>query len=136
MFENRRKSRELALQALFQGEFVQDSPLLDRLNYFKESFAIEDEVLEYAQQILQKMDAHGDQINGIIREKSTNWSLERMSKVDLCILRLALSEIIGQLDVPHKVVINEAIELAKKYGNTESAAFINGILDEHLKDIQ
>jgi transcription antitermination protein NusB len=133
MIGNRRKSRELALQVLFQGEFVSHTKVVDRLGYFRETFAISDDVLGYAEIILRRFEDNQANIDTQIRQKSTNWSLERMSKVDLCILRLALAEMVSPADTPHKVVINEAIELAKKYGNTESAAFINGVLDEYAK---
>jgi N utilization substance protein B len=134
MSGNRRKSRELALQVLFQKEFVEGSSLVERLGYFRESFAISDEVLEYARHLLQFIEENSDKIDAKIREKSLNWSLERISKVDLCILRLGTTELMMPKEIPPKVAINEAIELAKKYGNTDSAGFINGILNEQLKD--
>lgn len=133
MSGNRRKSRELALQVLFQGEFVASTKITDRLGYFRATFAIEPEVLQYAETILIRFEANQEAIDAQIRRKSTNWTIERMAKVDLCILRLALAELQPPADTPHKVVANEAIELAKKYGNTESAAFVNGVLDEFVK---
>jgi N utilization substance protein B len=133
MSGNRRKSRELALQVLFQGEFVSGVLATDRLEYFKDSFAIEWEVLDYARVLLTRFTEHQEKIDSQIRTKSTNWSLERMSKVDLCILRLAMAELIPPSDTPHKVVANEAIELAKKYGNTDSASFVNGVLDDFIE---
>jgi len=133
MIGNRRKSRELALQVLFQAEFVKDINLVDRLDYFRNAFAIEDEVLGYGREVLIRYQEKQGEVDGALRKYSTNWSLERMSKVDLCILRIAATELLPPALAPGKVILNEAIELAKKYGNTESAAFVNGILDEILK---
>jgi transcription antitermination protein NusB len=129
----RRKSRELALQVLFQAEFVPDRKLMDRLSYFRESFAIEPEVFEYAEKVLSAVEKHSATLQTLLSTHSRNWSAERMAKVDLSILRLAFAELLEPLDVPQKVVLNEAIEIAKKYGNTESASFVNGVLDDYLR---
>jgi len=73
---------------------------------------------------------HRARIDEIISDKSKNWSLERISKVDLGILRMAIFELLFRADIPKNVTINEAIEVAKKFGTKDSPAFINGILDE------
>lgn len=130
----RRKSRELALQVLFQSEFAEDANYVEQLRYFQDSFAIADEVSEYATRLLSGIEEHSQGIDDKISSLSPNWTLARMAKVDLSVLRIAVFEIIHVTDVPAKVAINEAIELAKKYGNTESAGFINGILDSVMKE--
>ena len=75
-----------------------------------------------------------ERLDTLIRKSSKNWRLERMSKVDRSILRLSTYEILFMKDIPHKVSIDEAVELGKKFGTEESAAFINGVLDNILKE--
>jgi N utilization substance protein B len=70
-----------------------------------------------------------DELNELIRRHSTNWRLERMAVVDKNILRIGSYELTSEMEVPHKVIINEAIEIAKKYGSEDSPAFVNGVLD-------
>ena len=134
MSGNRRKSRELALQVLFQSEFVEDAKYGEQLRYFQDSFAIEKDVLEYATQLLSGIQEKHEEVDNKISALSPNWTLARMAKVDLSILRIAIFEILHMTDVPAKAAINEAVELAKKYGNTESAGFINGVLDAAMKE--
>ena len=76
------------------------------------------------------MEAHEKAIDSILREYSEHWSLERMSRIDRTILRIAIFEILWCADIPPKVSINEAIELGKKFSTDKSALFINGILDK------
>jgi N utilization substance protein B len=129
----RRKSRELALQVLFQKEYVPELPLEQRLSYFKEHFKVDDAVMEYASILAHGVEDNKHEIDKTIGSHSLHWSLSRMSLVDLNILRMAAFEILKGEDVPPKVAINEAIDLAKRFGNLESPAFVNGILDELLK---
>ncbi len=126
---NRRKSRELAIQVLFQAEFGEGTALGDRLDYFRQSFSIKPEVLEYCQHLLKSIETHLSDIDAKLQATSQNWKLERMSLVDKNILRLAACELLYSKDAPPKVIINEAIELAKQYSSQESHQFINGILD-------
>jgi len=88
------------------------------------------ESLDFAEELVRGVGEHRARIDRVISEKSKNWSLERMSKVDLCILRMAIFELLFRADIPKNVTINEAIEVAKKFGTKDSPAFINGILDE------
>lgn len=132
---NRRKSRELALQVLFQAEFGEGAALGDRLDYFRQSFSIKTEVLEYSQHLLKAIESQLPDIDAKLQAASQNWKLERMSLVDKNILRLAASELLHSKDTPPKVVINEAIELAKQYSSQESHQFINGILDRLSSEI-
>lgn len=125
----RRKSRELALQVLFQSEFGSELTMEDRLSYFVQSFPIEASTLTYSRELLSGIEKNRTQIDQQIQKLSQNWKLDRMSLVDRNILRIALYEItIGQ-GAPPKVAVNEAIEMAKQYSSEESFQFINGILN-------
>lgn len=127
----RRQSRELALQVLFQQEFDPHLDPKDGLEMFKKSFDSEPETWSYAAELLAGVSSKKKEIDGIIQALSAHWSLSRMSLVDLNIMRVAVFELrfTGNA-VPPAVAINEAIEISKKYSATDSAAFVNGILDQ------
>ena len=93
----------------------------------------EDRALIYASSLFQGTVEHQDEIDLLIRSKAEHWRLERMPAVDRNILRLAVYEFLHQQDVPKLVVINEAIELAKRFGAEDSGRFVNGLLDGLLK---
>jgi N utilization substance protein B len=90
---------------------------------------VEERALDFARDLIRATMAHRDELDRVVQDVSRNWRLERMSRVDRNILRLATCELEHARDVPVKVVINEAVELAKRYGASESPAFVNGILD-------
>ncbi len=130
----RRRSRELALQVLFQREFVPDVQIDASLKYFSEHLDIPQESFAYAQILLQGIEKNAQEIDRLISDKSKNWKIPRMSAVDLSLLRIGTYELIFSQDaIPPKVAIDEAIEMAKRYGGTESTNFVNGLLDEILK---
>ncbi len=130
----RRKAREISLQILFQREFTPEMTVHSSLEYFQNYISATKDSWDYANILLTGVDKQRDEIDRLIRESSHNWKIERISPVDLCILRQSLFEMVfSSQSIPYKVVIDEAIELAKKYGSTESAPFINGILDSVRK---
>ncbi len=129
MTARRTKARERALQALYQIDVAAEG-IDDALARFWRSFEpVEREVRELAEGLVRGVAAHRRAIDDTIEEVSTNWRLDRMAKVDRNVLRLAVYELL-RTDVPVKVVINEAIELGKKYGSESSGAFVNGVLDK------
>lgn len=91
------------------------------------------EAFDHARELVEGAAAHRDAIDELIRSQADNWRLERMPAVDRNILRLAVYELLHQPDVPKLVVLDEAIELAKKYGSEQSSRFVNGLLDGLLK---
>lgn len=125
----RREGRELALQALYALD-INSVDVLTGLKLFWESQKAPQAIREFTEQLVTGVVAHKSEIDTLIEEKSKNWSLGRMSKVDLNILRIAAFELLYRQDIPRNVTINEGIEIAKKFGTEESPAFINGILDE------
>jgi N utilization substance protein B len=124
----RTKARERALQALYQIDVAAEG-IDEALGRFWKSFEpVEREVMDLAEALVRGVAAHRRAIDDTIERISTNWRLDRMAKVDRNVLRLAVYELL-RTDVPVKVVINEAIELGKKYGSESSGAFVNGVLD-------
>jgi transcription antitermination protein NusB len=127
--QKRTKARERALQALYQID-VAATDLDEALARFWRSFEpVEREVREMAEALVRGVAQRRREIDDAIEGVSTNWRLDRMAKVDRNVLRLAVYELQFRPDVPMKVVINEAIELGKKFGSESSGAFINGVLD-------
>jgi N utilization substance protein B len=130
----RRKARELALQALYQKDFHgrEDLPELD---LFWEEQKAGPETRQFAQKLVEGVGTRQKEINRLIEEHSEHWKLSRMNRIDRNIMRIAVLELLEMDDIPCKVTIDEAIELGKKYGASESGAFINGILDQILKSL-
>ncbi len=131
----RTKARERAVQALYQID-VAATDLEEALSRFWKSFEpVEREVRDLAEALVRGVAAHRREVDDRIEAISTHWRLDRMARVDRNILRLAVHELLHRPDVPVKVVINEAIELGKKYGSESSGAFVNGILDRIAADL-
>ena len=129
----RRKSRELALQALFQGEMAGKDGLLV-FDEFCAHFQVNKKSIPYAKKLMEGIQEKADVLNQLISKYAENWRLERMSLIDRNILRLAVYEVHYQDDVPVSVAINEAVEIAKRYSTDDSGPFINGILDAMAKE--
>jgi len=126
----RTKARERAVQALYQLD-VTASDLEEAMARFWRNFEpVEREVRELAEELVRGVSSHRREIDEAIEGASANWRLDRMAKVDRNVLRLAVHELLHRPDVPVKVVINEAVELGKKYGAEGSGAFVNGVLDQ------
>lgn len=132
----RRRAREFALKALYQSD-VSGGTAADALeglfagllDQSSDEKPAEPDEVEFAVNITAGIDDRGSEIDGHIETASNNWRLVRMPIVDRSILRLATAEMILMNDVPASVTINEAVELAKRFGEKESRAFVNGILD-------
>ncbi len=123
----RRKAREYALQMLFQWEMGRQEPGAIEAGFWKNARA-EKTTRAFANQLFEGAVAESPALDELIRSHAKNWRLERMAAIDRAILRLALYELLAA-QTPPKVVINEALELAKKFSSEEAAPFINGILD-------
>ena len=125
----RRKAREHALQILFQLDLRKEKPSAAVLKHFWAEYKPDEEVKAFAEEIIKGTYKYLPKINDLIHQCAKNWSLDRMAVVDRNVLRMAIYEILYRIDIPTSVSINEAIEIAKKYGTEESGAFVNGILD-------
>lgn len=133
---NRRRARECALQLLYDLEFnaVQDGgPLHQRFASFwvtLDDSKINDEIRAFTEGLVHGVRDNDEAIDTLIQGASTNWKMERMAVVDRNILRIATYELRHMKDIPPKVSLNEAIEIAKRFGTGDSSSFINGILDK------
>jgi len=125
----RRKAREHALQILFLLDIRKEKPSAAVLKHFWAEYKPDEEVKDFAEEIVKGTYKHLLKINTLIHQCAKNWSLDRMAVVDRNVLRMAIYEILYRIDIPTSVTINEAIEIAKKFGTDESGAFVNGILD-------
>ena len=135
----RRRAREMAVQMLYQSD-LGESPAREVIASFEPGPAVRGEdpdarrrAVAYAKSLARGALEHRDEIDELIRRQAENWRLERMPAVDRNILRLAIYEFLYEDDVPKLVVLDEAIELAKKFGAQESGRFVNGVLDGLLK---
>ena len=127
---SRHQSRERALQILFQYD-IHGKPGLWLDEFWKECKA-GDDVRSFAEQLVSGVLEHKKDLDALIARYSTNWLVSRMQIVDRNILRLATYELLWLDEVPAKVTLNEAIELARDFGDDEAAKFVNGILDKVL----
>lgn len=124
----RRKAREVALQVLYGLNFV-NLDVQKALDLFWGNFAAPKEAREFAESLVEGTWSHKEELDQLIAASSDNWSLGRMPKVDISILRMAVFEFLYCPDIPPKVTLNEAIDLGKTFGSENSGSFINGILD-------
>lgn len=128
----RRQSRELALQVLFQTEFAPQISYGAFLEVFEEQ--VDPQVISYADELVVGVQNHRKEIDAKIQASSSHWKLDRMATIDRNILRIAVFEMKFMKDpLKENIAINEAVEIAKKYGTTESASFVNGLLDQVSK---
>lgn len=119
--DRRSESRERALTLLYEAEAKTQSgeATLDALPVAADDMATK---------LVQGVDAHREQIDGLLRKYSRTWTLERMPVIDRSVLRIAVFELLGSPDVPTAVILDEAVELAKSYGTDDSGKFVNGML--------
>jgi N utilization substance protein B len=136
---SRRQGREQALQVLYSSNF-QLRPDLDQarqtFNTLLGQQGMDQTGQGFAWELIQGVLEQQDRLDKIIAEFSKNWRLERIAKIELTVMRLALYEMLYRQDVPLKVAINEGIELSKKFGDGKSGRFVNGILDAIAKQIR
>lgn len=124
---NRNQARELIMQLLFQMEAQKEYNIEIKENFLRDKGDLKIQK-QYIDQVYNSILENKDEIDKTIDESSVNWKINRMSKVDLAIARLAVAELLYIDDIPTSVSINEAINLAKKFGANDSGKFINGVL--------
>ncbi|HKJ04855.1 MAG TPA: transcription antitermination factor NusB [Geopsychrobacteraceae bacterium] len=143
---NRRVGRECALKILFAAKLAEGSETASLMETFWNNFRFADDVLgeplenvetplpmaarKFTEMLVGGVVEYRPVLDRTIQEVAKNWSLERMAPVDLSILRIGTYELLYQPEIPDRVTINEAIEIAKRYGTKESPSFINGLLDK------
>jgi N utilization substance protein B len=130
----RRQAREYALQILFQIDFTEKKLGRRELDEFWSDKKENKEIRAFAEELVKGTLEKLEDIDALIEKLAENWILGRMAAVDRNILRLAAFEILYRKDIPSAVTINEALEIAKKYSSSESAPFLNGVLDRLAKE--
>jgi N utilization substance protein B len=125
---SRRKSREFAMQMLYQWEVCGYTPAQVEATFFANQRA-DAEVEAFARDLFEGAVMNIDQLDRLVREHAENWRLERMAAVDRNILRVALYELLRHPDTPAAAVINEALEIARRFSGEGSVEFVNGVLD-------
>jgi len=130
----RRQAREYALQILFQVDFTEKKLGRRELDEFWSDKKENREIREFAEELVKGTLEKLKDIDALIEKLAENWILGRMAAVDRNILRFAAFEILYRKDIPSAVTINEALEIAKKYSSSESAPFLNGVLDRLAKE--
>lgn len=128
---NRSEMREQAFVLLFEKEFFSELTCNDIEEIYSENFS---ELSDYAKKAFEETSVRIDELDELIKKYLKGWKLERIPKVNISILRLALYEIIYENGVPGKVAVNEAVELAKKYSGEDDYMFINGVLGSYLRE--
>lgn len=132
----RRQNRIAAVQFLFQWELNPPLVVEDALSQFLNSQPNERSSYTFAEELINGVIEHQDTIDSTLRRKAQNWAFDRIAKVDLAILRLAIYELLFRPDIPPVVTINEAIELSKNFSTHDAKRFINGILDRVKATLQ
>lgn len=133
----RRRARELALQFLYQLDVnaaTDPAPYEDE--FWAQQGVVDEPTQQYTRALVQGAKLHQPKIDELITRSTEHWDLERMSVVDRNILRVAAFELGWEHDIPPKVAINEAIEIAKKFGTRESSRFVNGVLDRIHRELR
>ena len=132
----RRKSRELALQMLFQADMGRQAPDDVRRTFWSGQKSAEEEVRGFADDLFRVASERHEEVDELIERHAEHWRMDRMAAVDRNLLRAAVAELLGFPDTPRAVVINEALEIARKFSSPESVQFINGVLDSIGREIE
>ncbi|HEY5382689.1 MAG TPA: transcription antitermination factor NusB [Acidobacteriaceae bacterium] len=126
---SRRKSRELAMQMLFQGDLGKQKPEEVEQLFWDSRDDVDDETRGFADDLHRLATRREDEVDALIQQHAQNWRLERMPVVDRNLLRTAVAEMLGFPQTPAAVIINETLEIARRYAAPESTQFLNGVLD-------
>jgi N utilization substance protein B len=146
---SRRRAREIALQVLYSIDANADVDPVSALGFYFDRFAAEereDAGIEegadvapadqsYVETLVREVSARRDELDELLGQLSRNWRIERIARVERTILRMALYELKFRTDIPARVALNEAIELAKRFGSADASAFVNGLLDSAMNQL-
>jgi N utilization substance protein B len=131
----RRKSRELAMQMLFQGDLGKQTPEEVRALFWPSRDDVDAQTRGFAEDIYRVATERQAEIDALIESHAENWRLERMAVVDRNLLRAAVAELLGYPKTPAAIVINESLEIARRYAAPESVQFLNGVLDAIARSV-
>jgi len=132
----RRKSRELALQMLFQADMGRQDAVDVRRTFWAERNGVTADVRGFAEDLFRVATDRAEEIDKLIARHTEHWRMERMAAVDRNIIRGSVAEFLAYPSTPKAVIINEALEIARKFSSPESVQFINGVLDSIAKELE
>jgi N utilization substance protein B len=133
MKKNKRKARILALQVLYAYDLREGDQLEALFRDIAAGTRETGEIIDYADLLVKRVRDNKPEIDALLQRHTDNWDIKRIAVVDRNVLRLAITELYYMEDIPFKVIIDEAVEIAKKYGTNDSGKFVNGILDAIYK---
>jgi N utilization substance protein B len=125
----RRKSREIAMQMLFQADQGKQTPEEVRATFWRAADEVKPEVRGFAEDLFRVAIDQQEKIDELLASHSRHWRIDRMPAVDRNLLRMAVAEMLGFKGTPFPIIINEALEIARRYSAAESINFLNGVLD-------
>ena len=131
----RRKSRELTMQMLFQGDLGKQSPEQVRKLFWASVEDVDEETRGFAEDLYRIATTRDEEIDKLIETHAQNWRLERMPVVDRNLIRAAVAEMLGFPNTPAAIIINESLEIGRRYAAPESIHFLNGVLDAIARDL-
>jgi N utilization substance protein B len=131
----RRKSRELTMQMLFQGDLGKQTPEEVRRLFWTSRDDVDAETRGFAEDLYRVATTRQAEVDGLIEAHAQNWRLERMAVVDRNLLRAGVAEMLGYPNTPAAIVINESLEIARRFAAPESVQFLNGVLDAIARDL-
>ena len=124
----RRRAREAAFRVAFQADLMSES-FTETWSRLQESMHLSEDQRQLVEDVVRTLEQRRDQVDGALRAAAEHWEVERLAATDRSVLRSAAAELIGRPGTPARVILNEAIEIAKRYGSEESGRFVNGVLD-------
>jgi transcription antitermination protein NusB len=132
----RRKARELSLQMLFQWDMAKQTPDQVRKTFWAERTGVDPDTQSFANDLFQVATERGQEIDDLIQKHAHHWRMDRMAAVDRNLLRSSVAEFLSHQSTPHAIIINEALEIARRFSSPESVQFINGVLDSVGKELK
>ena len=133
--QGRRQARECVLKSLYAQEFSEDR-MEQVIDLILEGEDLPDDMQKFCEQLALKTHVNAESLDEMIKKKSEHWEFDRIAVIDRLVLRIAICELLYFDDIPPKVSISEAIEIAKEYSTENSGSFVNGILDSILNDLK
>jgi len=131
----RRRARELAFRVAYQAD-VMGEPVGEAWARARDAEPLSDDQRELIDDVLRLLAGRGEEIDAALREAARHWELERLAATDRSVLRMATAELLGRAGTPARVVLDEAIEIAKRFGSEESGRFVNGVLDRVVRTLR
>ena len=131
----RRRAREVAFRVAYQADMAGDTYAF-AWQLRREEESLSDDQVELIGDLVSALESHGEQIDTCLRAAAQHWPLQRLAATDRAVLRIALAELFARPGSPARVVIDEAIEVARRYGSAESGHFVNGVLDRAARDLR